>query len=209
MAQSVFPTKSNLMQTRKTLSFAKVGFELLDRKRNILMREVSGLLNTAAALREQLNAVSLSAYAALEQAMVTREVHPGTPGCVPIDEGLTATVRSVMGVEIPLLTLEQRQSELWYPLSDTGPRLDEAVTRFEEMKRLAVQTAQVESDIYRLAAAIKKTQTRANALKNIIIPDLTASARFIADSLEEKEREEFSRLKVIKQQKNENFQNRV
>ena len=49
---------------------------------------------------------------------------------------------------------------------------------------------------------IKKTQKRANALKNIIIPRYTSTVKYITDSLEEKEREDFSRLKVIKAQKN-------
>jgi V/A-type H+-transporting ATPase subunit D len=52
-----------------------------------------------------------------------------------------------------------------------------------------------------LAVAIKKTQSRANALKNIIIPGYEGSIRFITDALNEKEREEFSRLKVIKRNK--------
>ena len=49
--------------------------------------------------------------------------------------------------------------------------------------------------------AIKKTQKRANALKNIIIPKYGYTIKYITDSLEEKEREEFTRLKVIKNQK--------
>ena len=60
----------------------------------------------------------------------------------------------------------------------------------------------IENSAYRLAAAIKKTQKRANALKNITIPHYTQLSKDIADALEEKEREEFTRLKVIKQRKN-------
>ena len=60
--------------------------------------------------------------------------------------------------------------------------------------------AEVEISIYRLAQAIKKAQKRANALKNIVIPDLDNTIRFITEALEEKEREEFVRLKVIKRQ---------
>lgn len=60
------------------------------------------------------------------------------------------------------------------------------------------QLAEVETSIYRLADAIKKTQKRANALENIVIPGLDETIRFITDALEEKEREEFARLKVIK-----------
>ena len=56
----------------------------------------------------------------------------------------------------------------------------------------------METSIYRLAQAIKKAQKRANALENIVIPGLDETIRFITDALEEKEREEFARLKVIK-----------
>ena len=59
----------------------------------------------------------------------------------------------------------------------------------------------MENSVYRLADAIKKTQKRANALKNIMIPRFEATVKFITDALEEKDREEFSRLKVIKSQK--------
>ena len=48
------------------------------------------------------------------------------------------------------------------------------------------------------AYAIKKAQKRANALQNIVIPGLNAEISRISDALEEKEREEFVRLKVVK-----------
>lgn len=66
--------------------------------------------------------------------------------------------------------------------------------------------AEVENSVYRLAVNIKKTQKRANALKNVTIPKYTGICKMIEGVLEEKEREEFTRLKVIKGQK-ENSQN--
>ena len=56
----------------------------------------------------------------------------------------------------------------------------------------------VENAAYRLAINIKKTQKRANALKNITIPKYEELTKSISNALEEKEREEFTRLKVIK-----------
>ena len=58
-----------------------------------------------------------------------------------------------------------------------------------------------ENSVYRLADSIKKTQKRANALKNIMIPRFEETVKFISDALDEKDREEFSRLKVIKKKK--------
>lgn len=63
---------------------------------------------------------------------------------------------------------------------------------------MTVILAEVENSVYRLANAIRKAQKRANALKNIVIPDFEHNIKFITDALEEKEREEFSRQKVIK-----------
>ena len=70
------------------------------------------------------------------------------------------------------------------------------------MKELTIRLAQVETSAYRLAYNIKKTQKRANALQNITIPRYESLTKSIQSALEEKEREEFTRLKVIKRMKN-------
>ena len=70
-----------------------------------------------------------------------------------------------------------------------------------KVKDITVLLAEVENSIYRLAIAIKKAQRRANALQNVLIPRYDSMVKYITDSLEEKEREEFSRLKVIKSRK--------
>ena len=76
--------------------------------------------------------------------------------------------------------------------------LDEAKEKFERVKELTIRLAQIENSAYRLATNIKKTQKRANALQNITIPRFESLTREIQNALEEKEREEFTRLKVIK-----------
>ena len=40
MAVQAVPTKGNLMTFKKSLALAKNGYELLDKKRNILVREM-------------------------------------------------------------------------------------------------------------------------------------------------------------------------
>ena len=66
------------------------------------------------------------------------------------------------------------------------------------MKDLTIKLSMIENSAYRLAASIRKTQKRANALKNITIPTYQALVADITNALEEKDREEFTRLKVIK-----------
>ena len=50
----VIPTKGNLLNIKKSLSLAKMGYTLLDRKRNILIREMMGLIDDAKAIRGQI-----------------------------------------------------------------------------------------------------------------------------------------------------------
>lgn len=107
-----------------------------------------------------------------------------------------------MGVEIPLVEADPSGQAPTYAYYSTKESLDQARQAFEKVKDLTLNLSMIENSAYRLAAAIKKTQKRANALKNITIPYYTQLSKDIADALEEKEREEFTRLKVIKQRKN-------
>ena len=81
-----------------------------------------------------------------------------------------------------------------------SPR-DRAAEAFRKVKDLTVKLSMVENAAYRLASNIKKTQKRANALQNITIPMYTQLVSSISNALEEKDREEFTRLKVIKRRK--------
>lgn len=201
MAQQVFPTKGNLINAKKTLALAKVGFDLLDRKRNILVREMMALIDRAAAIQAAIGDCYAAAYTALMRANVANGFCDTFAAAIPVEDGLTLSSRSVMGVELPRLTLKERPLAPTYGFVGTSELVDEAYIRFNEVKRLTVELCQVETGVYRLADAVSKTQKRANALKNIVIPRTAATIRTITDALEEKEREDFSRLKVIKKQK--------
>ena len=199
MADQVFPTKGNLINTKKSLDLAKVGFELLDRKRNIIVREMMQLIDRAAVIQSQIDSCYAEAYQALQRANVAHGVCDDIAASVPVENGLELTVRSVMGVEIPMVKLDAEPVSLRYGFMSTSSLVDEAYIKFDRVKKLTAELAEVENSVY---TAVNKTQKRANALKNIIIPRLTSTVKFITDSLEEKEREDFSRLKVIKAQKN-------
>lgn len=201
MAEQIFPTKGNLLNVKKSLQLSQLGYELLDRKRNILIRELMSLIEDAKRLRDGIEGTYVEAYKALEVANITLGMVDNIAKSVPIEKGIKVTYRSVMGVELPKIHLDKLPLKMNYGLYRTNYELDYAVMCFERVKEMTVILAEVENSIYRLATAIKKTQCRANALKNIMIPKFQGIVKFISDSLEEKEREDFSRLKVIKSQK--------
>ena len=201
MAQQVFPTKGNLIASKKTLSLSTMGYDLMDKKRNILIREMMGLVDQAKQLRYEVDAIYDQAFAALRNANITLGDIGEIAESVPLDDGITIGYRSVMGVDIPTIHLEKRPLELSYGLYDSNSQLDYAFLCFQKVKEITVTLAEIENAAAGLSEAIVKTQRRANALKNVVIPNLESTVKYISDSLDEKDREEFSRLKVIKAQK--------
>lgn len=200
MAEQIFPTKGNLIKAKRSLYQAKMGYELMDRKRNILIREMVELTDSAKEIRSSIGDTYTAAYKALQRANISMGVVSDIASTFPVDDSLSLSTRSVMGVELPKLTHESKGAAD-YRLHLTDSSFDEAYICFNKVKLLTVRLAEIENSIYRLAVAIKKTQKRANALKNIMIPKFEGTVRFISNALEEKEREEFSRQKVIKKAK--------
>lgn len=198
MAEQVFPTKGNLMKIKKSLDLAKTGYDLLDRKRNILVRETMALIDVAEEIQGRINTTYKQAYQALQSANITLGIVDDIATSIPEEDSVKISYRSVMGVEIPSVSIESKPVKNHFGYRRTSVQLDEAYVRFDDVKKLTAELAEIENSVYRLAQGIRKTQKRANALKNIMIPKFTEQVKFITDALEEKEREEFSRLKVIK-----------
>lgn len=198
MAQQVFPTKGNLINAKKSLSLAKLGYELMDRKRNILIREMMSLIDTAKSIRGEIEQTYQNAYISLRRANITMGICEEISHTIPVEDGVKISYRSVMGVELPTVKLKHKPPKVYYGFEATNSQLDAAYIAFDKVKHLTADLAELENSVYRLANAIKKTQRRANALKNIVIPRFEETVKYITDALDEKDREEFSRLKVIK-----------
>ena len=120
---------------------------------------------------------------------------------VPIENSITIQTRSIMGTEIPHVKYIPDDGTPTYSFGTTHESIDTAREAFRKVKDLTVKLSMVENAAYRLASNIKKTQKRANALQNITIPMYSQLVYSITNALEEKEREEFTRLKVIKRMK--------
>ena len=202
MAQQVFPTKSNLMAAKRGLALAQQGYELMDRKRNILVREMMQLIDRAATIQDRISQSYAEAYAALQKANIMLGSVAEFAQSVPVEQGLKVGYRSVMGVEIPTVSLQPTAPlGLYYGLESTDGTLDMAYLKFNVVKKLTVELAEVETSVLRLAEAIRKTQKRAKALGKVQLPQMESTIKYIDEVLDEKEREDFSRLKVIKNQR--------
>ena len=203
MNPNTFPTKGNLILAKNSLALASQGYELMDKKRNILRRELMGLIDQAKDIQAEIDSTFREAYQALQKANIELGIHyvQDIAASVPLEQSIRIKTRSIMGTEIPLVQSQSDWPNLTYAFYSSSEALDQARMNFEKVKELTIKLSMVENSAYRLASSIRKTQKRANALKNITIPTYQNLVTTISNALEEKDREEFTRLKVIKRSK--------
>ncbi|MDD3184374.1 MAG: V-type ATP synthase subunit D [Anaerostipes sp.] len=198
-----FPTKGNLIAAKNSLQLANQGYDLMDKKRNILIRELMDLIDEAKNIQNQIDMTFTYAYKCLQRANIENGINnvASLAYTVPVEDSIQLKSRSIMGTEIPLVDFIEGRNSPSYTFGNTKESVDTARDAFRKVKELTIRLSEVENSAYRLATSIKKTQKRANALKNITIPMYSNLVYNISNALEEKEREEFTRLKVIKQRK--------
>ena len=191
------------MLAKNTLALSKQGYELLDKKRNLLVREMMGLIDRAKEIQQKIDITFQEAYKSLQRVniMMGIEQVKEMANAIDIESSVTIRFRSIMGVELPTVSSDKTEIQPKYGLYKTSSSLDEAYARFNNVKKLTIELAEIENTVYRLAINIRKTQKRANALKNSTIPRYEVIVRTITDALEEKERGEFTTLKVVKRAK--------
>ncbi|MBN2260172.1 MAG: V-type ATP synthase subunit D [Clostridiales bacterium] len=194
------PTKANLIKAKSMLTFSIKGFELLDKKRNVLIREMMGLVARAEKIQESIDKMFSETYQALINANITMGSNTveEIAMSIPKNEDIKVLPKSIMGVEIPVISHSDNVKPVTYGFFRTNAALDTAVTKMSELQLLIYELAEVENTVYRLAVEAKKTGKRANALDKIQIPKFKEVTKYIEEVLEEKEREDFFRLKKVK-----------
>ncbi|NMB09130.1 MAG: V-type ATP synthase subunit D [Tissierellia bacterium] len=199
------PTKGNLIKAKSSLDFAKKGYDLLDRKRTVLIREMMSLVNKASKLQANIEKEFETAYLSLQEASITigSDRLDNLSHAIEKEKDFDIIFKSVMGIETPVIKYEDISTTAEYSFFDTNPSFDKAVIELNNIRKLIYELAEIENSVYNLAIEIKKTQKRANALDKIQIPKYKQAIKTTEDVLAEKEREEFFRLKKVKKKKEE------
>ncbi len=197
---NVPPTRSNLLRIKQELELAREGYEILDKKREVLTAELVHMAHDAEALQRQMWKLLEQAYRALEKARLTMGQERVEWAALAVNKTVEVQVscRGVMGVPIPLIEAHGAPPEMPYSLGDTMATLDEASAAFREVLQRIPDLAELMTSVWRLARELRKTQRRVNALQHIFIPDYEETLAFIESALEEREREETFRLKRLK-----------
>jgi V/A-type H+-transporting ATPase subunit D len=203
MIEGINPTRMELLKLKDREKLAVKGHSLLKEKRNALIMEFFNILERVKGSREGVEATLQEAYKDLSDAQMVMGDLAVTKSAMSVKESVNVEIesRSVMGVVVPLIESEIGQKNMvqrGYGFLETSVKLDEAASKFEESIKLIIELAEIEKTIMLLAIEIESTKRRVNALEHIIIPKLENTVKYIEMRLEEMERENFVRLKMIK-----------
>jgi V/A-type H+-transporting ATPase subunit D len=200
-AGKVLPTKIELIKTRRSLITARRVHRVLDDKREVLLKRLDDMIKQAGNAREEIWQPLSDAYFALYDAYL--KLGPlrieGLASSTPTIVGVDVFVKRIVDVDIPALKISEKQAGMTYGFADSNIAVDKAARLMRKALPSIFKAAELENAIFRLANELEKTQRLINALEYLIIPRYETSIRYIQQTLEEREREEFVRLKHVKQ----------
>ena len=202
-ATSVNPTRMELLRTKNRIKLAQKGHKLLKKKRDALIMQFFETAKKARGVRQKLVETmdaankSLIKAKAITGAVEVESIADTTPEMPELDIQL----ENVMGVRIPRIKLREEKREQAYGFMFTSTQLDTAVANFNKSKQEILDLVETEETLRRLSDEITKTKRRVNALEYIMLPNLIHTKKYITSKLEEMERENFFRLKVVKRKK--------
>lgn len=200
---NIAPTKSNLLSVKEQLSTAVEGYELLEQKREILVRELMRMVERVKLLEEELDKQYEKAYPALKNMLkavggdrVERIAH-----AVSYDFKIREKTVVAGGMNFASIDVELPERQLFYSVMGSFADSDKVMVEFFALLKLLTNMASIRTVAWRLAGEVKKTQRRVNALDKMVIPQTRETKVYIESVLEERERENTFVLKSLKNRK--------
>ena len=200
---TVSVTRMELLARKAQIALASQGRDLLEQKRTALLKEFLRMADTA---MERSDALQFSAANA-RYALARTEAIAGTEAvrsaalASRAELPLQVTTTRIMGVKVPQIEQKRVSRSMLargFAITGTSITIDEAASAFESEVEAIIELAEMELRLARLAEEIQRTSRRLNALEHFLIPRLKAECDFIQMVLDERERADHFRLKLVK-----------
>jgi V/A-type H+/Na+-transporting ATPase subunit D len=200
MAETIAPTRSNLLQRRDQMRLAIRGADLLKRKRDALIGEFFGLVKVSLEARRELSKVSKEAYFSLflAKAWDGPEAVESLSLAANTDLDLNIKIENIFGVKVPQVQPPTFSTDLPFSPINAGASTLDAAAQFRKLVEALTRVAATETRLRRIGEEIKKTSRRVNALEQLVIPGINAQIRDIRSVLDQRALEEVTVLKRIK-----------
>lgn len=201
--KSTAPTKANLIAAKDQLSLLNTGLDILDKSRKALIGAYDSKIKQRDELNDQVNETIEKVRQNFKKAMVTmgEAKLADVSSIVPVDNSISLSESEFMQTMVYDIDFKPSKLSLSYSFYETNPSFDMAVLSFNELKDKLFKLAELDNTINNLDRQIKKTSKKVNSLEKVQIPKLEERIKTISSLIEEKEREEFSKTKMVKDKK--------
>ncbi|WP_297791075.1 V-type ATP synthase subunit D [uncultured Anaerococcus sp.] len=200
---NVAATKANLIKAKDELKLLVGGYDILDKKRKALMQAYDAKIKERNELNEIVNkTINLVEHKFRKVLASIGEADlDSISKTVPIDNSINLKIDKFMQTEISEITFDEVKLNLSYSFYETNASFDEAILSFNDLRSRLFKLAELDTTINSLDREIKKTSKKVNSLDKVQIPKYKEMIKTISQSIEEKEREEFSKTKIVKENK--------
>jgi V/A-type H+-transporting ATPase subunit D len=196
-AGEVAATRVALLELRDERRLVQEGYDLLDEKRVLLATETLRELREHAEVQATIDGQWSAARQALTQAI---EVHgfddlTVEPPCSLETALLHRDQRSFLGIPLVDATCDETPCVPVAPPVRETPEIKRCAIAFRALAiSLAGQAARA-SNLRRLTAEYRRTERRARALENVLLPEIDRSLHFIEEQLDAVDQEEAVRVR--------------
>ena len=210
------PSRSAFLELKEERQLVREGFEFLDEKRVILAQEMLKRLEAWKTARDRYDALHEEAAAALARAL-GRHGLDGL-GIYPVqrmeDAELAVKESRFLGVNLLDGSFRSETGEMGtLPISDgnrnegnrecphfpkainPSPEAERCREAFSKLVPLALEIAVMRASLERLIREYVRTERRARALENVVLPEIESSLRFMDEQLEAMDQEEAIRVR--------------
>jgi len=203
---NIFPSRMALTLMKGRLKGAQKGHSLLKKKADALQMKFRQILRKIVETKELMGEVMKEAQFSLAEAKFT----VGNDFNAIVLQNVTkAQIKvktrkdNVAGVNLPAFESYQDGSDSYEfaGLARGGQQLAKLKKNYARAIQLLVELASLQTSFITLDDVIKVTNRRVNALEHVVIPRIERTLEYITSELDEREREEFYRLKKIQEKK--------
>lgn len=197
------PTKANLMKAKSQLELINEGYDILDKKRKALIGQYNAKINQRNELNSIVNSSIKDVKKNIKKAIVTtgEDRLKSIALSVPIDNSISLKEKKFMQTRIFEIDFDEKKLDLSYSLNLTNSLFDEALISLNDVKDKVYKLAELDTTIKNLDTEIKNTSKKVNSLEKVQIPNYKSIIKSISSQIEEREREEFSKTKMVKDKK--------
>ena len=196
-------TKANLIKVKAKLDLMNEGYDILDKKRKALIQQYNLKIKERNELNKEVNMAIKFVNKSIKEAVVSIGENNliSIAESIPIDNSIKLKNIEFMQTNIYEISFDKKKLDLSYSFNLTNLLFDKALVSLNDLKEKVYKLAELDTTINNLNIEIKKTSKKVNSLEKVQIPKYNNLINDISSQIEEREREEFSKTKIVKKNK--------